>query len=38
MTEEQFNAMMAKGLDEAKSGRGVSVDDAFEKINQSIGK
>jgi len=36
MTEEQFDAMMEKGLMEAKSGQGMSVDDAFNEINKSI--
>lgn len=36
MTDTQFNEMMAKGLREAKSERGLSVDDAFGEINKSI--
>jgi len=36
MTESQFNTMMAKGLNEAKEGQGLSVDEAFAEINKSI--
>lgn len=36
MTAEQFDEMMKKGLSEAKSGRGVSVEEAFSEINKSI--
>ncbi len=36
MTDAQFNAMMAKGLTDAKAGQGASVEDAFEEINKSI--
>lgn len=36
MTDTQFNSMMAKGLEQAKAGQGVSVDDAFTEINKSI--
>lgn len=36
MTDAQFNAMMAKGLSEAKAGQGVTIDDAFTEINNCI--
>jgi len=36
MTDAQFNTMMDKGLGEAKAGQGVTVDDAFTEINNSI--
>lgn len=36
MTDEQFNAMMAKGLAEAKAEKGKGVDDAFDEIDTSI--
>ena len=36
MTDEQFDTMMAKGLSEAKEGRGLNVDDAFAEINKGI--
>lgn len=36
MSDEQFNSMMLKGLNEAKSGLGMSVEDAFKEINKSI--
>lgn len=32
LTDEQFNAIMEKGYDQAKSGDGLSVDEAFAKI------
>ena len=36
LTEEQFDAMMEKGYEQAKSGEGVSVDEAFAKIRAGI--
>lgn len=36
MSDAQFNAMMLNGLDEAKSGYGLSVEEAFDEINKSI--
>lgn len=36
LTEEQFNAMMEKGYQQAKNGRTVSVDEAFATINEGI--
>lgn len=36
MSTEQFNIMMQKGYDEAQSGKGVSVDDAFKRIREGI--
>lgn len=36
MTEDQFNAMMAKGYQQAKSGQTVSIDEAFATINAGI--
>mgnify|MGYP000354493000 CR=1 FL=1 len=36
MTEDQFNAMMAKGYQQAKNGQTVSVDEAFATINEGI--
>lgn len=36
MTDAQFNAMMEKGLGEAKAGQGLLVDDAFAEIDRSI--
>ena len=36
MTEAQFNAMMEKGYNQAKSGEGLSIDEAFSKIRESI--
>lgn len=36
MTDAQFNAMMARGLAEAKAEQGMDIDDAFEQINKSI--
>lgn len=36
MSDEQFDSMMLKGLDEAKSGYGLSVEEAFDEINKSI--
>ena len=36
MTDEQFNIMMEKGYHQAKSGEGLSVDEAFTKIREGI--
>ncbi|MCR5652554.1 MAG: type II toxin-antitoxin system RelB/DinJ family antitoxin [Ruminococcus sp.] len=36
MSEEQFDAMMQKGYDEAKAGIGLPVDEAFDKIREVI--
>lgn len=36
MTEEQFHAVMAKGLEEAKAEKGKGIDDAFAEINTGI--
>ena len=36
MTEAQFNAIMEKGYHQAKTGEGLSVDEAFAKIREGI--
>ena len=36
LTDEQFNAMMEKGYSQARSGEGLSVDEAFAKIHEGI--
>ena len=36
LTDEQFDEMMEKGFDQARSGDGVSVDEAFAKIRDGI--
>ena len=36
MTDEQFNVMMEKGYNQAKTGTGLSVDEAFAKIREDI--
>ena len=36
LTDEQFNAMMEKGYNQAESGEGLSVDEAFAKIREGI--
>lgn len=36
MSEAQFNAIMEKGLNQAKAGQGMDVDAAFAKVNESI--
>ena len=36
LTDEQFDAMMQKGFDQARSGDGVPVDEAFAKIRDGI--
>jgi len=34
LSEEQFNAMMETGYNQAKSGEGLPIDDAFAKIRE----
>ena len=36
MTDEQFNVMMEKGYNQAKTDTGLSVDEAFAKIREDI--
>lgn len=36
MTDTQFDAMMEKGYNQAKTGEGLSVDEAFAKIREGI--
>ena len=36
MTDAQFNTMMEKGYQQAKTGDGLSVDEAFDKIRDGI--
>lgn len=36
LTDEQFNAMMEEGCNQARSGEGLSVDEAFAKIREGI--
>lgn len=36
ISKEQFDAMMQKGYDEAQAGVGLSVDEAFKKIQEAI--
>ncbi len=36
LTDEQFHAMMEKGYNQAKSGEGLSADEAFAKIREGI--
>ena len=36
MKEEEFDAMMQKGYDEAKAGKGLPVDEAFGVIREGI--
>ena len=36
LSDEQFNAMMESGYNQAKSGEGLSVDEAFSKIREGI--
>lgn len=36
MTDRQFNAMMEIGYNQAKSGEGLSIDEAFTKIREGI--
>ena len=36
LTDGQFDAMMEKGYNQAKSGEGLSIDEAFTKIREGI--
>ena len=36
MTDAEFNAMMEKGYRQAKTGEGLSVDEAFAKIREEV--
>lgn len=36
LTTEQFDAMMEKGLKQAKAGQGMDLDDAFARVRESI--
>ncbi len=36
MTKEEFDAMMLQGLEQAKTGQGLGLDEAFAKIRDSI--
>ena len=36
MTDAEFNAMMKKGYHQAKTGEGISADEAFEKIRKGM--
>lgn len=36
MTDEQFNAMMEKGYQQAKTGQAVPVEKAFAKIREAL--
>ena len=36
MSDEQFNVMMEKGYHQARTGEGLSVDEAFAKIRENI--
>lgn len=36
MTDAEFNTLMEKGYHQAKTGEGISVDEAFEKIRDGI--
>lgn len=36
MTEYEFNTMIEKGDEEAKSNNGLSIEEAFSKINKGI--
>jgi len=36
MTKEEFDAMMQQGLEQAKAGHGLDLDEAFAKIRDSI--
>lgn len=37
MTDEEFDAMMARGLAQAKAGEGASLDEAFAALEGSVG-
>ncbi len=36
MTDEEFNAMMQRGIDEAKAGKVWPVDEVFEKLRKEL--
>ena len=36
LTDEQFNRVMEVGLHQAKSGEGLPIDEAFDKIREGI--
>lgn len=36
LTDEQFNSMLEKGYNQAKSGEGLSVEKAFANIRRGI--
>lgn len=36
LADEQFDAIMEKGYNQAKSGKGLSIDEAFTKIREGI--
>ena len=36
MTDTQFDTIMEKGYQQAKSGEGLSIDEAFDKIREGI--
>ncbi len=36
LTDEQFDSIMEKGYNQAKSSKGLSVDEAFNKIREGI--
>lgn len=36
MTDEQFNAMMEKGCNQAKNGQTITIDEAFAEIRKGI--
>ncbi|MCD8096776.1 MAG: type II toxin-antitoxin system RelB/DinJ family antitoxin [Lachnospiraceae bacterium] len=36
LSKVQFDQIMRKGLDQAKNGQGLDLEDAFAKINESI--
>lgn len=36
MTREQFDSMMEQGLKQAKSGKGIEIDEAFKRIEESL--
>ena len=36
MSDDMFNAMMEKGISQAKAGQGLSLDDAFAALERDI--
>ena len=36
MTDEQFNAIMTEGYEQAKAGKGLPVDEAFARIRKGV--